>query len=1221
MKYLNKVIFINSADGSLPYAEVILDGNVHFTGTQGVGKSTLLRAFLFFYNANKQKLGIPQEKKRYDDYYFPFQNSYIVYEIQSDTGAFCVLTFKRQGRVAFRFFDAAYHQKYFIDKHNKAFASWANTREVLGRNIDYTRIISSYEEYRNILYGNNKGLPAEFRKYALLNSKQYQNIPRTISNVFLNAKLDAQFVKETIIKSLNEEEIKIDLTRFSHHLKDFKTHLADIKKWTQTNHRKENQVENQAKKLIETYRALNFIARNKIDLANQLGFALHQIEEQNPLVEEQLKTEENNRQKIKLRLNLQEEKFEKKKEKIQEEIGGYSSKLKEIRDKKKQYKALEISKIIARVEKKQDLEIEQKNLTKEKVVLTSEFSNIQQRFQAQYDRLTNQFEEFKNRKTTGKNKQIQAFYTFKDRLNEKFEKLLKNIEKQHKEERRQADSQVIFIGNSLHKKQLEQSEIKHKTYFKKEIQSTQDKIDSLKYVLQRTATVIKQAKETRKNLEREWELEKTGIEAEQERKGQKENEKIHQFENKIEQIAIKIKTSQDSLYGWLNKNIPNWDQTIGKVIDEENVLFQSNLNPTKVKPSDSFFGIKIDTDRIPKNVKTIADLKEDRNHLDQQIGSTRKTIRKLQKETEQNLKNLKNRFRSKIKTQGKILETNRYQQEQNRQKSESVNVDLSDWHKKAKAEKYKDLQKIKTTINRLNEEKIEAEKEIEKVKKRIRRKINTQKRKQRTALHTEQEKLTKSLGKIDAEIQIKKSEIDKEHQSIKAQHQQKLKEKGADTKRIDEIDLKLKNIENELVYIENNRDKVVEYHKDKRELFDREEDFKTQRKSLESSLETGVRQFKRDKEKWLEKLMSDQTAIKRLEKQIQDFKNNLKDFEEFKNSDLYESLVDHLNFSKNDETDKSCSAIIRDLHTQDNTYNKRYIKLQEQTNKFTGHFEENNIFKFKVKITTAEDYFAFAENLEEFIEEEKIKEFKKRVESRFAEIIRRIGTETNELRTKEGEISKVIRDINNDFKTRNFVGAIKRMELKIDESAHKIYQLLLEITKFNEDHAFNIGTPDLFSIEGQGHENEKAVRLLHQLVKEVDNSRSKEITLSDSFELLFRVVENDNDTGWVEKLSNVGSEGTDVLAKAMINIMLLNVFKERATKKKKNDFSLHCMMDEVGKLHPTNVKGILQFANDRNILLINSSPVSQNATDYRYTYHLSKNKNNLTTVKKLIRVN
>lgn len=54
MKYLNKIIFVNSAN--IPYAEISVDGNVHFTGTQGVGKSTVLRALLFFYNADKHRL-------------------------------------------------------------------------------------------------------------------------------------------------------------------------------------------------------------------------------------------------------------------------------------------------------------------------------------------------------------------------------------------------------------------------------------------------------------------------------------------------------------------------------------------------------------------------------------------------------------------------------------------------------------------------------------------------------------------------------------------------------------------------------------------------------------------------------------------------------------------------------------------------------------------------------------------------------------------------------------------------------------------------------------------------------------------------------------------------------------------------------------------------------------------------------------------------------------
>ena len=104
MRYLNKIIFLNSAH--IPYAEVKLDGNVHFIGTQGVGKSTLLRALLFFYNADKLKLGIPKEKKSFDAFYFPYSNSYIIYEVMRENGAYCVVAAKSQGSLGFRFVDA-----------------------------------------------------------------------------------------------------------------------------------------------------------------------------------------------------------------------------------------------------------------------------------------------------------------------------------------------------------------------------------------------------------------------------------------------------------------------------------------------------------------------------------------------------------------------------------------------------------------------------------------------------------------------------------------------------------------------------------------------------------------------------------------------------------------------------------------------------------------------------------------------------------------------------------------------------------------------------------------------------------------------------------------------------------------------------------------------------------------------------------------------------------
>ena len=56
----------------------------------------------------------------------------------------------------------------------------------------------------------------------------YQNIVRTIQNVLLNSRLEADYIKQTIITSLNEEDSVIDLTRYRSHCAGFESQLSDI---------------------------------------------------------------------------------------------------------------------------------------------------------------------------------------------------------------------------------------------------------------------------------------------------------------------------------------------------------------------------------------------------------------------------------------------------------------------------------------------------------------------------------------------------------------------------------------------------------------------------------------------------------------------------------------------------------------------------------------------------------------------------------------------------------------------------------------------------------------------------------------------------------------------------------------------------------------------------------------------------------------------------------
>lgn len=1213
MRYLSKIVFINSA--SIKYSEVDLDGNVHFIGTQGVGKSTLLRAILFFYNAETQKLGISREKKNYNEYYFPYQNSYIIYEIQTETGKYCVLSFKNQGRVAFRFINSGYDKNFFIDTEGKAYETFDKIRVALGK-VDATRIINNYEEYRNILYGNNKGLQSEFRKYALIESKQFQNIPRTIANVFLNAKLDADFVKETIIKSLDEDEIKIDLTTYSQtHLRDFETNLNDIKKWT------EGRIDKQAEKVASTYSALKYLEQKKKELAYQLGYALNAVKEQQPKVEEQLNIEALKQDRVKEKLDDLDKDFGKKKEGILKQIGEVSSKLKDIKTKRDEYAILQIETILERVVQKPNLDLEKDNLTEEKRILTSQFLEIEQRYKTQLNQLENQLSAFQNTIQTEKNKVEKEFNAFEKEINQQYDLIYENIHHQNQEVLATANDNVKEQEKAITDQKINLSEAKHKRFFETEINNCKTEIGTIKSNISNAETQIQQANDKIKSLQKEWEFEEKNSKADSERKIERQLEEQKNINFKITEIDAKIENSKDSLYGWLNDNVANWEHTIGKVIDEENVLFQKGLNPQKATVNNSsFYGIQIDTAEINKNVKTVADLQNEQVNLQNKVQNILQTIQQLQTELSDDLDKLKRKFHPKIKEQKELVQQNEYNKESGKSKLDELAVRLSEWETKAKTEKQLAIEKIENYIAKLNEEKIKAEEQVQKIKTSINKTIDAKKNEKTAKVKERQQNLNDVVQKLDAQITVEQEKKYKKTETIKSAQTQELNTIGADTKRIGEIDLRLSVISSELNFIENNRDKVAEYNKDKRELFDRESEFKNNKTALDKKIDNEGEKHKLEKDKFIKQLGLHKAEIEALNKALNNLKLALLTFDNFTKTEIFQAIEHYIfKFTEAHKTEQNCVSLTHELQTTDNTITKRYIELQEAIHKFTGNFQENNLFSFKVKFTEKSDYFDFSEMLKEFVDENKIAEYKQRVEERFAQIIRQIGRETNSLIEKEGEISKIISEINNDFITRNFVGAIKSMELKTIESKNKIFTLLVEIKKFNDENVFNLGKPDLFSTDDQGDKNKKAISLLIQLIKEMSTSKEKEITLSDSFELLFKIVENDNDTGWVEKLTNVGSEGTDILVKAMINIMLLNVFKEKATKKQKDDFRLHCMMDEIGKLHPNNVKGILKFANDRNILLINSSPTSLNAMDYRYTYLLSKDAKNVTNIKRLVK--
>jgi hypothetical protein len=113
---------------------------------------------------------------------------------------------------------------------------------------------------------------------------------------------------------------------------------------------------------------------------------------------------------------------------------------------------------------------------------------------------------------------------------------------------------------------------------------------------------------------------------------------------------------------------------------------------------------------------------------------------------------------------------------------------------------------------------------------------------------------------------MKKNAIVQKTNDIKEKQKNEFDREGADAKLISAINLQLSTVENELLFIENNRDTATEYNKDKQELFDKEDEFKSEKISFENQLKIETDKHIQQKDKLGEEIKLYKVEIEKIKR-------------------------------------------------------------------------------------------------------------------------------------------------------------------------------------------------------------------------------------------------------------------------------------------------------------------------------------------------------------------
>lgn len=640
-------------------------------------------------------------------------------------------------------------------------------------------------------------------------------------------------------------------------------------------------------------------------------------------------------------------------------------------------------------------------------------------------------------------------------------------------------------------------------------------------------------------------------------------------------------------------------------MDEERILYAGGLSPQLGIASDCLFGVKLNLDNIDAVHRTPDDYRVEKETLEEQVQQQNRQLTQLPITLLEDISKLGKKY-------GNLLKPLR--QEYSRLKVEEEQIPA----------KRQNLQNLQHQLEMEEREMLAKEKEVRErafndallkvqAEKDVRGKKEAQNKKELNNLDTAFNKSSKTLDEElrafkesqKAELSLRNQEFGNQKAQLDEQQKAELAGKGVDVSLLEQYRKALEVLKKQLAQIDDERPTVIRYRDAEQTLFAKEPEIKKSINDISLQLAM-MRQRYEDKRTRIEKKR--QELEERQKQVVKDLNHRCDGLNLYHQVVENEHLVPHAFLSDNKPmaSQQDCQQLISQLHGTVNQKREALDRLKEIVINFNRNFKPQNAFHFNTMPVTDKDYLEIAANLQDFMDNNKIEEFRRRTSEHYKDILGRISTEIGALMKRRSDVDGVILDINRDFVEKNFAGVIRSIELRANESSDRLMQLLMSIHDYTIENALSIGELNLFSCDNHDEVNRKVVDYLKSLSHQLQNEQSRPtVSLGDAFRLQFRVKENDNDTSWVERINNVGSDGTDILVKAMVNIMLINVFKKKAARKS-GDFIIHCMMDEIGRLHPNNIKGILQFANSRNIYLINSSPTSYNPYDYKYTYLLSK---------------
>ncbi len=628
--------------------ELDLTGHTQLEGTNGAGKTSLMRLLPLFYGMRPSDIvSKVDQAKNFADFYLPRESSILVYEYSRPFGQKCQVLATSDGRgVHFKFIDDAYDSQHFI----------ASTEGSKAKPFTISEI---EKNYRNIGKESSKFLGIDKYRQVIQNlrsGRKHKEI-RVLQNRFSFSEQACPHIDKvingTIEKNLDFEAVKRMLVAIaSDHLarntSDEKEQLslnkADITNWL---------ADIQASRAIKKVADKISIWQNDFSAFASLVSKLQHLHAETLAHQERLEAKQQQRDELKKssitnRSTLESElantveQYQKAAADLNAKIEADLSKIELLDDDKLNYDDDDASSYQIKAEQAPQIQAE---LTEVIAVIDAFEGNITKIGQ-KFDKLIQKIE-VEKLKAFSANKEKSALITSQSNgqlahINEVFHQQEQSLNAQlHKEELKlQKDQQYLQHQLSTAQHQLAQPIIPAQliTDIDENVIALSQAQQSYNQLLQQETTLQKQQYQLDKQQDKQLTLRSEA------------NRYLEQLRQDYHQVELQLLPQADSLHHYLinEPQAADWQNTIGRLLTTEQ-LSRTDLNPQWLESNDtpaSLYGLSIDLQQLPCDDSLFLDeaqLREKRQvieaklqtqtdkitHLDEQLKSLAKEINQL----------------------------------------------------------------------------------------------------------------------------------------------------------------------------------------------------------------------------------------------------------------------------------------------------------------------------------------------------------------------------------------------------------------------------------------------------------------------------------------------------------------------------------------------------------------------------------------------------------------